>query len=70
MTSGATNLDWKRSARRGKKPLRTYRFDLSSVQFPSVQHDGVDGVTCPGSLDVCGEHIQEVLSRNKANRNK
>lgn len=48
----------------------TYWFDLSSVQFPPVQHDGMDGITCPGSLDRCGEHIQEVLDRNKINSNK
>lgn len=56
-------------ATRGK-PLGTYWFDLSSVQFPSVQHDGMDGVTCPGSLDVGGEHIQEVLGKNEINSNK
>lgn len=69
MASGATTLDWKTSARR-EEPPGTYWFDLSSVQFPSVQHDGMDGVTCPGSLDVCGEHIQEVLGNNNNNWNK
>lgn len=70
MASGATSLHWERSARRRGKPLGTYWFDLSSVQFPSVQHDGMDGITCPGSLDVCGEHIQEVLGKNDINSNK
>ena len=38
-------------------------FNLSPVQFPPVQHDGVDGVAGPGGLHRCGEHIQEVLQR-------
>lgn len=44
---------------------RTYRFDLGPVQFPPVQHDGVDGVTCAGSLKVGGEDVQEVLGAEK-----
>lgn len=45
------------------KEINTHWFDLSSVQFSPVQHDGVSGITCPGSLDGCGEHVQKVLRR-------
>lgn len=41
--------------------LHTHWFDLGSVQFSSVEHDSMDGITCPGSLDVSGEHVEEVL---------
>lgn len=44
-----------------KGRILTYWFDLGSVQFPPVEHDGVDGVTCPGSLDGSWENIQEIL---------
>lgn len=39
----------------------THWFDLGSVQFSSVEHDGMDGITCASSLDGGGEHIQKVL---------
>lgn len=45
--------------------MSTHRFDLGSVQFSPVQHDWMDGITCPGSLDRGGEHIQEVLEKYK-----
>lgn len=50
-----------------KGQVKTYWFELGSVQFPSVQHDSVDGVTCPGSLDGGWEHIQEILEEEKRN---
>ena len=43
--------------------LFTHRFDLCSVQFSPVEHDSMNGITCPGSLDGGGEHIQEVLGK-------
>lgn len=45
--------------------LCTHRFDLSSVQFSPVQHDRMNGVTCPGSLDGGGEHVQEILEKQR-----
>lgn len=45
----------------------TYWFDLSSVQFPPVEHDSVDGVTCPSSLDGSWDHIQEILEEENVN---
>lgn len=41
--------------------LNTHWFDLGSVQFSPVEHDGVDDITCPRSLDGGREHVQEVL---------
>lgn len=48
--------------------ILTYWFDLGSVQFPPVEHDGVDGVTCPSGLDGSWEHIQEILEEEKGER--
>lgn len=44
----------------------THWLDLSSVQFPPVEHDSVDRITCPGSLDGGGEHIQEILEKRRS----
>lgn len=48
--------------------ILTYWFDLGSVQFPPVEHDGMDGVTCPSGLDGSWEHIQEILEEEKGER--
>lgn len=47
------------------RELYTHRFDLSSVQFSPVQHDRMNGITCPGSLDGGGEHVQEILEKQR-----
>lgn len=52
---------------REKGRVMTYWFDLGSVQFPPVEHDSVDGITCPGSLDGSWENIQEILEEEKEN---
>lgn len=49
----------------GRKGLSTHWFDLGSVQFSPVEHDGMDGVPCSGSLDRGGEHVQEILGDKK-----
>lgn len=45
----------------GTEELYTHWFDLGSVQFSPVEHDSMDCIACPGSLDGGGEHIQEIL---------
>lgn len=45
--------------------LYTHWFDLGSVQFPPVEHDGMNGITCPGSLVGSGVYIQEILEEKK-----
>lgn len=49
--------------------LKTYWFDLSSVQFSSVYHEGVDGITSTSSLKMSGERIEKILKRQKERRN-
>lgn len=56
-----------RSENKMTEELHTHRFDLCSVQFSPVEHDSMDGITSPSSLDGGGEHIQEVLERKKTN---
>lgn len=50
--------------------LYTHWFDLGSVQFSPVEHDSMDGITCPGRLDGGREHVQEVLEKREINSNK
>lgn len=45
--------------------LNTHWFDLGSVQFPPVEHDSMNGITCPGSLDGRGVDIQEILEEKR-----
>lgn len=45
--------------------IYTHWFDLRSIQFSSVHHDGVDGITSTGGLTWGGDHIEEVLIKTE-----